>query len=172
MLLSRRPPWHAAWCARLLCGLLAITALLTASAAVAADIGLPSVHTFSAADYGAAQQNRAVTQGPDGVIHVGHVDDGVLTFDGTRWQRIEVPNQLVVRSLATGTDGRIHVGPMGDFGCLERDRAGQPAHVSLGGRVSLTDREFADVWTIHVIGADVYFATSPRSTTCTPARCA
>lgn len=130
MLLSRRPPWHAAWCARLLCGLLAATGVLATTVAAATAVGLPSVHTFSAADYGAAQQNWAITQGPDGVIHVGHVDDGVLTFDGTRWQRIKVPNQLVVRSLATGTDGRIHVGLVGDFGYLERDRAGQPVCVA------------------------------------------
>lgn len=162
MPLSRSPSrphrrtMRRAW---LLCGLLAITAWLTATAAVAADIGLPSVHTFSAADYGAAQQNWAITQGPDGVIYVGNVDDGVLTFDGARWQRIPMPNQLVVRSLATGTDGRIYVGLVGDFGYLAPDRAGQLAFVSLRDRVPAADREFADVWTIHVIGAEVYFAT-------------
>lgn len=144
---------------RVWCWLLAIAVLLAAPALRAGDVGLPFVHTFSAADYVGSPQNWAITQGPDGVIYVGNVDDGVLSFDGTRWRRIPVPNRLVVRALAAAGDGRIYVGLVGDFGYLARDRTGALRYMSLRERIPAAERGFADVWSIHVNGDDVYFAT-------------
>ena len=128
----------------------------------ATEAGLPFIHNFEPAEYGGAPQNWAVTQGLDGVIYVGNVEDGVLMFDGTRWQRVPVPNRVVVRSLATGSDGRVYVGTVGDFGYLKPDMSGRLAYVSLLELVPPAQRNFSDVWDIHVSGKDVYFDTASR----------
>ena len=139
----------------------AATPALPAPAA-ATEAGLPFIHNFAPAEYGGAPQNWAVTQGLDGVIYVGNVEDGVLAFDGTRWRRIPVPSRLPVRSLATGPDGRIYVGTVGDFGYLKPDASGRLAYASLLGLAPSNERGFSDVWDIHVTGEGVFFETSSR----------
>jgi diguanylate cyclase (GGDEF)-like protein len=133
-----------------------------AGQAAATEAGLPFIHNFVPAEYGGAPQNWAITQGLDGVIYVGNVEDGVLTFDGTRWRRIPVPSRLTVRSLATGPEGRIYVGTVGDFGYLEADASGRLAFASLLHLVPAGERGFSDVWDIHVTGEGVFFETSSR----------
>ncbi len=124
--------------------------------------GLPPIHNFDPTDYGGAAQNWAVTQGDDGVIYVGNSEDGVLTFDGSQWQRIPVRDKLVVRSLATGPGGRIYVGTVGDFGYLKPDATGQLRYVSLLDQVPVADRDFADVWSIFRSHDTIYFAAQAR----------
>lgn len=124
-----------------------------------AEAGLPFIHNFDPAEYGGAPQNWAVTQGRDGIIYVGNVEDGVLAFDGVRWRRILIPDRMTVRSLATAPDGRIYVGAVGDFGYLKRDASGQLAYASLRDMVPPDARNFSDVWHVHVTDAGVYFTT-------------
>ena len=126
------------------------------------EAGLPFIRNFDPAEYGGSPQNWSLTQGNDGVIYVGNVEDGVLAFDGTRWRRVAIPGRLTVRSLATAPDGRIYVGTVGDFGYLRPDAAGHLAYVSLLDKVPADERGFADVWNIHVTADGVYFATFSR----------
>lgn len=125
----------------------------------ATEAGLPFIHNFEPAEYGGSSQNWSITQGADGVIYVGNVEDGVLMFDGTRWQRIAIPNRIVVRSLATAPDGRVYVGTVGDFGYLRSNDDGQMVYVSLLDKVPADARNFSDVWSISVTDQGIYFAT-------------
>lgn len=148
--------------------IVAIVSIATALAAVAApasrpspadDAGLPFIHNFDPAEYGGSPQNWSITQDRDGVIYVGNAEDGVLTFDGVRWRRIQIPDQLVVRSLAAMPDGRIYAGTVGDFGWLGRAPDGRMTYHSLLDKVPRDARDFSDVWSIHVTDDGVYFAT-------------
>lgn len=162
------PARQFAW--RLLCVFALAASVLAADRTFAAtdtdtapaattEAGLPFIHNFEPAEYGGSSQNWSITQGPDGVIYVGNVEDGVLMFDGTRWQRIAIPNRIVVRSLATAPNGRVYVGTVGDFGYLQPDRDGQMAYVSLLDKVPAEARSFSDVWSINITNEGIYFAT-------------
>lgn len=133
-----------------------------APAAPLREAGLPPIHNFNSSDYGATSQNWAITQGKQGVIYIGNVADGVLAFDGARWTSIPVPNRFTVRSLATAPDGRVYVGTVGDFGYLAPDAAGRLHYVSLLDKVPASERDFADVWSIHITPDAVYFGTLAR----------
>jgi len=90
---------------------------------------------------------------------VGNVDGVVLSFDGVRWRSTPLPGVPTIRSLASGPDGRIYVGGVGDFGYLEPDARGRQQYVSLLDRLTPEQRDFMDVWDILVTGDGVYFFT-------------
>ncbi|MGN6281207.1 diguanylate cyclase [Frateuria sp.] len=155
-----------AWLALLLlCGaspLLAVPAMPATGAALATEAGQPAIRNFTPAEYGGAPQNWSVVQGHDGVIYMGNVDDGLFAFDGSRWQRIPIPNRSAVRSLAVDASGRVYVGAVGDFGYLQPDAGGQMNYVSLLHRVPLAEREFTDVWKILPAADGIWFTTRSR----------
>ncbi len=166
---STHRPWWLARLAWLGVALLWLPALALAAAPAtpvatppASAAGLPPIHTFDSSDYGATSQNWAITQGPDGVVYIGNVADGVLAFDGAHWSNTPVPGRFPVRSLATAPDGRIYVGTVGDFGYLKADATGKLHYVSLLDLVPAAERDFADVWNTMVSRDGVYFATLSR----------
>lgn len=141
---------------------LAAPALAAVAPAAPIEAGLPLIHNFDPRSYGAAAQNWSLAQDRQGVIYVGNVEGAVLAFDGARWQRIPVPNRATVRSLALGADGRIYVGTVGDLGYLKPDASGQLAFVSLLDKIPPSERDFADVWSIHPTADGVFFATATQ----------
>ncbi|GAB3793359.1 ligand-binding sensor domain-containing diguanylate cyclase [Dyella agri] len=153
--------------ALVVCCLVTGLALGTPAAAIVApavpsETGLPFIHNFDPRSYGAAAQNWSLAQDRQGVIYVGNVDGAVLAYDGARWQRIPVPNHAAVRSLALGADGRIYVGTVGNLGYLAPDASGQWAFVSLLDKIPSSERDFADVWSIHPSADGVFFATTTQ----------
>ncbi|MBS0571296.1 MAG: GAF domain-containing protein [Proteobacteria bacterium] len=123
------------------------------------EYGLPFIRNFDPSEYGAGAQNWAFAQDAQGVIYVGNGDDGVLVFDGARWQRIAIPNLSIVRSLAADADGRVYVGAVGELGYLAPDAAGQLRYVSLLDRIPAGNRDFADVWRVFATDQGVFFHT-------------
>ncbi|MEW9624211.1 ligand-binding sensor domain-containing diguanylate cyclase [Rhodanobacter geophilus] len=154
--------WALAACC-LLAGLaIAAPAFANAAATAPNEAGLPSIRNFDPSSYGAAAQNWSLAQDRQGVIYVGNVEGTVLAFDGARWQRIPVPNRAAVRSLALGADGRIYVGTVGNLGYLKPDASGRLSFVSLLDKIPPSERDFADVWSIHPAADGVFFATTTR----------
>lgn len=145
----------------LVAGAVTTSAGSTSAAPIAAS-GLPFIHDFRPTEYGGAAQNWALAQDRAGVIYVGNVESGVLSFDGATWRIIPVPHHATVRSLALGADGRIYVGTVGDFGYLGTDDNGARRFVSLRDRLPVADRTFADVWSTHAAPGGIYFVTLDR----------
>lgn len=134
--------------------LLAHAGTLPAAVPFAGD---PPVARFTP-DLDVYPQNFALAQSPDGVLYVGN-SDGVLTFDGERWQVTPLPNGDIVRSLAADDAGRVYVGGYNQFGWLERDAAGREQFHDLTPefRERLAGESFADIWSILVAPEGVFF---------------
>ena len=137
-----------------------LTPLLCAGAPAPGEreAGLPYLRNYSPKEYGAQEQNWAVTQDPRGVIYIGN-NDGVLIYDGVRWQTIRVANGSAVRSLDVDAAGTVYVGARGDFGYLAAGDSGALRYVSLLGNVPPGDRGFKDVWRTIVTPQGVVFTT-------------
>ena len=80
----------------------------------------PRAINYTVADYQAGNQNWAISQGPDGKIYVGN-NKGLLVFDGTHFELIQLPNKRSVRSLYITPESRIYVGSFEEFGYFEKD---------------------------------------------------
>jgi len=123
--------------------------------------GLPFVTSFPPKVYGHGTQNFAAVQDQTGIMYFGN-SNGVLTYDGHEWELVEVSNQSEVHALAVSSDGTIYVGAQGDFGFLEKGPQGELIYRSLLEKVPVADRDFNDVWNIHILetGRIIFRATS------------
>lgn len=131
--------------------------LLAVGHACAAPAGSPPLTRF-APDIEVYPQTFDLAQDGAGVIYVG-ATNGVLSFDGVRWQLIRLPNGDMVRSLAYDGHGRVYVGGYGQFGYLERDGFGAEQYHDLSALYQglLRSEAFADVWNILVTRQGVFF---------------
>lgn len=118
--------------------------------------GTPIVHNFSAAEYGASQQNWGITQDANGLMYFGN-NHGVLIFDGLRWEIVPLANNSVTRGLVATPDGRIYAGGTNEFGYLEADAKGQLVYHSISQRLPPEQRLFSNVSSITPTSHGIYF---------------
>lgn len=140
--------------------LLVVVGAADASAQVtqnAHEAGLPFyIRSFQADEYRMDSRNWAVVQDPRGVVFVAN-NTGILEYDGEQWRTIDTPGGIVVRSLDVGADGVVYAGMSGDFGYLAPDSSNELGYVSLVPHLPEAEREFEDIWGVHVTSGGVYF---------------
>lgn len=112
------------------------------------SVGIPDIVNYSRLDYSASTQNWAVTQDKRGIMFFGN-NDGFLEFDGTQWRLSHMPNNSVVRAIATDKNGTIYVGAYDEFGYLEANSKGILKYISLIEKVPEDLRDFGDIWKIY-----------------------
>lgn len=123
------------------------------------EAGKPLLTNYTSRDYQANPSNMAIVQDLRGVMYFGNAD-GVLEYDGVSWRLIPLPNHTIARSLAFCPTGRIYVGSVGEFGFLAPDSTGRLNYHSLLPHLAEAERDFFDVWDIHVTSHGVYFRTA------------
>ncbi|MCC6459339.1 MAG: hypothetical protein IT260_02640 [Saprospiraceae bacterium] len=113
------------------------------------NLGLPPVTNFPKTSYRAGTQNWDIAQDAQGRMLFAN-NEGLLLFDGTRWQRFPIGNGTCVRSVAVGPGGKIYVGGQGEIGFFSPDARGRLQYQSLNQLVPAENRQFTDVWDIAV----------------------
>lgn len=114
---------------------------------------------FPASQYFAHNQNWAITQDSSGVMYFGNTD-GLLRFDGSEWQRLDMPKGGIVRSLTAGRHEKIYAGAQGEFGFLSSAITGALVWNSLSDSLPDSCRSFTDVWKVHVLPQRVLFQSA------------
>lgn len=112
------------------------------------SVGIPSIINYSRQDYNASTQNWASIQDKRGVMYFGN-NDGLIEFDGVHWRLIKMPNNSVVRSIATDKFGKIYIGAYSEFGYLKANENGVLNYISLVNKIPEELRNFGDVWKIY-----------------------
>ncbi|MBI5217330.1 MAG: hypothetical protein HY958_00170 [Bacteroidia bacterium] len=125
-------------------------------------LGLPFMKYYSPKEYNAHALNWAVAQDKRGIMYFGNNANGILEYDGTSWRQIEIPNNLIVRSLAVDNDGKIYVGAVGEFGFLMPDQKGKLNYKSLSARLDTSKIKMEDIWKTYCETDAVYFCTPFR----------
>ena len=103
-----------------------------------------------------SNENWDVIQHPNGLIYVAN-QRGVLEFDGHSWRLIELPGQNSVFSLGVDDEGVIYVGARSDFGKLVPNSVGLLEFESMLKFVQHKDRDFRNIWGVHVISSGIIF---------------
>jgi DNA-binding CsgD family transcriptional regulator len=134
--------------------------LLTAFQAVSSDIksiGVPYVQNYTKAIYQSGNQNWSVTKDERGIMYFGN-SEGLLTFDGKYWQSYQMPNGLIVRSVAADGNGKVYAGGFGELGYWENNKKGQLQYHSLN---QLVPKQYQpineEIWKIYVDKKQVVF---------------
>jgi diguanylate cyclase (GGDEF)-like protein len=143
--------------ARLVVGVMAALAMAPALARAPLEGDPPIARHLP--DVDAYPQNFALAQDNQSVVYVGTYD-GVLIFDGGRWELLRLPNRDLGRSLAFDGKDRVYVGSHDEFGYLQRAPDGsEQFHDLTGAFTSLLEagESFEDVWDIHIAREGVFF---------------
>lgn len=82
--------------------------------------------------------------------------EGLLVFDGKYWQQYQMPNRQIVRSVATGLNGRIYTGSFGEFGYWSHKNK-KLTYTSLVKLIPKPYQLTDEIWKIYVIGKRVIF---------------
>ncbi len=149
---------HTLRSCRLLMWSLWVTFSLTSNAQ---HIGLPAMKTFTIDDYAGGGQNYQVAQTKSGVICVAN-NLGLLTFDGSYWNRYGIAGGTKVRSVLP-VDERIYVGGQNEFGYFYPSERGFLQYESLTHLVPEGEGNFEDTWRIHEIDGILYFSASGKT---------
>lgn len=124
-------------------------------------IGLPGITNYSKQDYHAGTQNWKVAQDRQGIIYVAN-NEGLLTFDGNKWNKYKLPNETIIRSLAIGENGKVYVGAQSEIGYFQPDKNGLLRYHSLSNLIPSNQKEFADVWNVIDLKDQVFFHSNKK----------
>jgi signal transduction histidine kinase len=119
--------------------------------------GYPKIRNYSPRDYGGDIQNWAVVQDKHGVMYFGN-NLGLLEYDGETWTLTKVPSGSVIRSLVIHDD-IIYAGSVGDIGYFSPDSMGKMKFTSFLPYLKPENKNFSDVWTVHIINDEVIYVT-------------
>ena len=114
---------------------------------------LPPVAHFQTEDYGADNQNWAITQTQDQTLFFAN-GKGLLTYDGEHWELLGSPNNTILRS-AHAVGDVVYTGAYMEFGVWQKNLMGDYEYSSLSTDVGLIEDE--QFWTISTLNNDVYF---------------
>ncbi|MCX2473938.1 triple tyrosine motif-containing protein [Pedobacter sp. MC2016-05] len=79
------------------------------------SIGVPYIENYPKLIYASGNQNWSIAKDKSGIMYFGNAE-GLLTFDGKYWQKYQMPNRQIVRSVAADNSGKIYTGAFGEFG--------------------------------------------------------
>lgn len=109
------------------------------------------IRQYTKQDFNADPQFWAVCEDGSGTLFFGN-NDGVVIFDGEHWQKIILPNNSSVRSLAAGKNGIIYAGGYNEAGALQKDKSGQYHYKSIVSDLQLEGRNIENIWDIQSLG--------------------
>lgn len=121
-----------------------VTLLLIVKVAVSQE--LPPIQIFSPQDYGAEDQNWAISQDEDGFIYIAN-NEGLLEFNGAKWQLYDSPNKSIIRSVNVIND-KIYTGCYMNFGFWSRSNNGNLEYTSLSDQSTIELKDDEEFWNI------------------------
>ena len=121
---------------------------------------VPPIKIFSPQDYGAEDQNWAISQSQNGFIYVAN-NKGLLEYDGAQWNIQNSPNEGILRSVRV-VDDKIYTGGYRDFGYWVKDDFGKLQYTSLTRNETFSIKEDEEFWGIIDIEGYILFQSFER----------
>ena len=118
--------------------------------------GHPYVINYNPEQFRVDNQNWSISTADQGITYIGN-NKGLITFDGSNWNLYEMPEQMVVRSVAPVGDSLIYVGAYEEFGYWKRDEKGRMSYHSLSDALDMDYFHNDEIWRISLHKGKVYF---------------
>ena len=123
---------------------------------VPARVNKPFVVNYHRKDYKGDHQNWSVDVSQNGLLYFGN-NAGLIEFDGSNWFRYQIAENMVVRSVAVGTDGKIYTGAYEEFGFWVQNEFGLLSYHSLSDSIDPASMHNDEIWRIIPLHDRVYF---------------
>ena len=121
---------------------------------------IPPIQIFTPQDYGAEDQNWAITQAENNFIYVAN-NAGLLEYNGASWRLYNSPNKDILRSVKVVGD-KIYSGGYMDFGYWKKNELGNLLYTSLTYVKNFPIQEDEEFWGIIDIEGYVLFQSLER----------
>ncbi|WP_339659681.1 triple tyrosine motif-containing protein [uncultured Polaribacter sp.] len=121
---------------------------------------LPPINVFSAENYGAANQNWAITQASNKFIYVAN-NEGLLEYNGASWLLYPTPNETIMRSVKSFKD-KIYTGFFMDFGFWKKNDFGLLEYTSIVKEHNIKMLEDEQIWEIFELDGWMIFKSLER----------
>ncbi|MGL5112319.1 MAG: triple tyrosine motif-containing protein [Flavobacterium sp.] len=121
---------------------------------------LPPIIVYSPITYEAGNQNWMIAQDQNQYLYFAN-NDGLLTFDGSKWDLYPSPNETILRSVKV-IGQRIYTGCYMEFGYWTRQNNGQLSYTSLSKSIKSKIKEDEQFWNIHSYDHWVVFQSLHR----------
>ena len=115
----------------------------------------PPIHNYSSLDYKAASQNWDIALDDQGIVYAAN-HQGLLSFDGQRWELFPLDSRSIIRSVLPYRD-RIYTGSYKEFGYWKRDKKGDMCYTSLISLLGDHELQSEEFWEIIPFKNDIYF---------------
>jgi ligand-binding sensor domain-containing protein/DNA-binding CsgD family transcriptional regulator len=120
------------------------------------DIGTPFIRNFSRLEYRAGTQNWDIAQDLKGFMYFAN-NEGLLVFDGVKWELYKMPNSSMVRSIFINDRGEIYIGAYNEFGKMVPGPDGKLVFISFKSKIPSEYQNFDDVWSISSYQGKIVF---------------
>jgi ligand-binding sensor domain-containing protein/DNA-binding CsgD family transcriptional regulator len=134
--------------------------LFTHGITLATDIprlGIPYVQNFTKNIYSGGNQNWAIAKDKNGVMYFAN-NNGLLSYDGKYWNKHELPNKQIIRSVGINSENLIYTGAFEEFGYWSHKNR-KLTYTSLTKLLPNNLKLTGEVWRISVVDNRVYFQT-------------
>ncbi|MFA5974226.1 MAG: triple tyrosine motif-containing protein [Lentimicrobiaceae bacterium] len=111
---------------------------------------------YTRSQYEAGSQNWSMDMDKQGFVYAAN-NDGLVKYDGVRWQVYRMPAHTIVRSVSVSSDGRIYTGSNEEFGYWTNDSATGMKYTSLVPLLKGYDLHNQEIWKIVRLKNKVYF---------------
>lgn len=106
----------------------------------------PYFQNYSLSEYNAGNQNWDVSRSENGKVYVAN-NNGLLEYDGLKWNFNELPNKTVIRSVLAIND-LVYTGSYEEFGYWKRNAKGQLTYSSLSDSIKQDISLNEEIWQI------------------------
>ncbi len=109
------------------------------------ELGQPFFEVFDPREYRGHTQVWNAAEDAAGLVYFGNYD-GVLVYDGARWDRLAVPGATFVRGVAVDAEDTLWIGGVNELGYARTDATGRRVFVSLRGKLPPAAHDFGELW--------------------------
>lgn len=120
------------------------------------SLGTPYIEQFKKSNYKAGNQNWSIASDSQGIIYVANTN-GLLVYDGSRWQLYPSHSTGALRSITIGADNKIYTGGKAEFGYWEQQEDGQLKYFSLSSSLDKAILKHDEIWKIIKHEGSYYF---------------
>lgn len=147
--------WNATkWCLIILCTTLIEVGNLWSQDL---DFSIPEIENYNRFDYKGGTQTWDIISTYKNRVTAAN-NEGLLVFDGHKWEKYSLPNKTILRSIAFDPlTQKIYAGGQDEIGYFQADENGILKFTDLKSSIPETFRQLEDVWNITFSNKTLYF---------------
>lgn len=126
------------------------------------NFSTPEIKNYDRYDYNGGTQTWDIISSTKNRITTAN-NDGLLIFDGHKWEKYSLPNKTILRSVAYDSNAQIiYVGGQDELGTYQLNKSGVMTFTDLKSTIPEAFRQLEDVWNLRFLNNTLYFRSTNK----------